>query len=226
LLQRNFGNFDKLMSDISSIASLMCRRQCMLTELKELTAWLNVKDLQQSKQQQQQQPPRWLQNAISKHNQSKLEHHRRKMNITVIKQTTFENNSGRTNKPSRRAINIVFATYVVMERRIRVNSYSLTDGVHRNMVTAISLIFYSNLVVIYTHIFLLKILTYNLQRNCVCVYLLSCIDYTSKERNKSLILDQSLKQNNYDIYKTVFERQFFKQKKASCKKIELESNCK
>jgi hypothetical protein len=38
---------------ISPIASLMWRRQCMLTELKELTEWLNVKILRQ-------EPPRWL----------------------------------------------------------------------------------------------------------------------------------------------------------------------
>jgi len=77
-LKRNFGDFDdKLMNHISPIASLMCRRQCMLIELKELTAWLNVKRQQQLLQHQHQQElhlqllqhPRRLQLAFYDRNQ-------------------------------------------------------------------------------------------------------------------------------------------------------------
>lgn len=179
-LQHNFGDFDKLMSHISSIASLMCRRQCMLTELKELTAWLNVKELRQKKQQRK-QPPRWLLNAFFKHNQSKLKHHRRNINNTVNKQTTFENHCRSTKKRSKRDIAvtrakkyfqdtisndslvicfthiiILFTTYIDIQRRICVISHSLTNGIHRNVVTAISLIFYLTLEVIYAHTFFSK----------------------------------------------------------------------
>jgi len=71
----------------------MCRRQCMLTELKELTAWLNVKNLQQQQQQQQpqqQQPPRWLQHPFYNHNQIKLKHHRRILIPNDIKHSFVE----------------------------------------------------------------------------------------------------------------------------------------
>merc|ERR1739838_446933 len=85
--KRNFGDCEKLIGYISPIASLMCRRQCMLTELKEITAWLNVKNLQQ---QQQQQPPRWLQHPFYNHNQIKLKHHRRILIPNDIKHSFVE----------------------------------------------------------------------------------------------------------------------------------------
>jgi hypothetical protein len=204
------------MSHISSIASLMCRRQCMLTELKELTAWLNVKELQQKKQQRQ-QLPRWLQNAYFKRNQTKLKHHRRNINTTVNKQTTFKKCRRPTIKRSKRDIAvtrairyleepilndcllecfthiiIVITTFTHTRERIYVFFYSLTDDIYTNVVTAISLIFYLTLVVIYAHTFLLKSLTYNWQLNHVFTSLLPCIDYTSKERKNLFRMESNI----------------------------------
>ena len=215
-LKRNFEDFEKLMNHISPIASLMCRRKCMLIELKELTAWLNVKKLQQ---QQQRQPPRWLQHAFYNHNQLKRKQLHRIIELNTIEQSSSIDCHKSIEKCVERdiaatwsissilyfqncfdiahliqfitiydSINMRFQNFISYGFRF----FSLTNCIRSHAVMAISLVFSSVLINLlrYTHIFLINY--FHIACDFIDFLYLIIFDYTSKEKETGHTVDKKL----------------------------------